>query len=421
MSPIATETVTIRRVVLATLVVVAVALCFLFLLRFYPLLLILFAAVIISIAIEPLVSRLHRHGVDRANGVLLVYGLLGLLLIAFVWFVVPLIVRQAAFISASVAEGYLSLRQAMLDTPSLLLRRISMELPSQLPLSLNTAVPPAEQETAATVNQVWQVIERIGLGVLGVIAALFFAFYWTLEGERLKRVALLLLPLRRREAARTLLAEIEERVGRYVVGQATLCLIIGALAFVVYLLLGLPYALVLALFAGIMEAVPLVGPIAGAIPAVVIAFSISPLTAVWVVVATAVIQQLEGNLLVPRVMNRAVGVRPLVTVLALIAFGSLFGVAGALVAIPLAGIFQLLLDRYLHDVDNVEAVSSNGRDRVSVLRYKTQDLIHDVRHQIRSKDEAVTPESDQVEDAIESIALDLDSLLARYGPPEDGR
>jgi predicted PurR-regulated permease PerM len=209
-----------------------------------------------------------------------------------------------------------------------------------------------------------------------------------------------------------LVGAVEERIVSYVTGQLFLCLVIGVLAFIAYLLIGLPYALILALFAGVMEAVPLVGPTLGAIPALIVAFSISPLTALWVVVATIIIQQAENHLLVPRVMRRTLGVRPLVTLLALISFGTLFGIIGALVALPLAAVVQLLLDRSLLSSE-LERESTSGRDRATMLRYEAQELVKDIRNVVRTKEDVATAARDQIEDSIEAIALDLDSLLAQ--------
>ena len=107
----------------------------------------------------------------------------------------------------------------------------------------------------------------------------------------------------------------ETKIGSYIVGQSVLCLIVGSMALVAYLLIGLPDALILALMAGILEAVPLIGPLLGAFPASVVALSIAPSKLVWVIVATTIIQQVENSLLVPRVMRKAVGVNPFVSLL----------------------------------------------------------------------------------------------------------
>src|SRR5687768_18546916 len=98
----------------------------------------------------------------------------------------------------------------------------------------------------------------------------------------------------------------------------------------------------------------MVGPLLGAIPAALVALSIAPDKLIWVIIATVVIQQLENSLLVPRVMSKAVGVNPFVTLLSLFAFGSFFGVAGALMAIPIAAIIQLLLNHFVFQPATVE-------------------------------------------------------------------
>jgi predicted PurR-regulated permease PerM len=207
----------------------------------------------------------------------------------------------------------------------------------------------------------------------------------------------------------------ETKVGFYIAGQGFLCLVIGVMALVAYVLIGLPNFLVLALFAGVMEAVPMIGPLLGAIPAAVIALSIAPSKLIWVIVATIVIQQIENSLLVPRVMHKAVGINPFVSLLSLFAFSSLFGIAGALMAIPMAAIIQLLLDRFVFHPAIMESEVSTGRDYASLLRYEAQDLAQDLRKQARLKkggSDLKVKQIDQVLDEIETITTDLDSLLA---------
>ncbi len=184
----------------------------------------------------------------------------------------------------------------------------------------------------------------------------------------------------------------ESKVGFYLAGQGVLCLVIGSMALVAYLLIGLPNVLVLALLAGVMEAVPLVGPLLGAIPAALVALSIAPSKLVWVIVATLVIQQVENSVLVPRIMRKAVGVNPFVSLLAIFAFSSLFGIAGALMAIPIAAMLQLLLDRFIFHPDTSGSEVSAGRDYASRLRYEAQDLAQDLRKQARPQERRLGPE-----------------------------
>lgn len=164
----------------------------------------------------------------------------------------------------------------------------------------------------------------------------------------------------------------------------------------------------------------MVGPLLGAIPAALVALSLGPDKLIWVIVATVVIQQLENSFLVPRVMRKAVGVNPFVSLLAFFAFSSLLGIGGALMAIPMAAILQILLNRFVFHVGETEVEVSTGRDLASRLRYEAQDLAQDLRKQARLKkggsDQRVQ-QSDHVLDEIETITTDLDALLAQVPTP----
>jgi len=196
-------------------------------------------------------------------------------------------------------------------------------------------------------------------------------------------------------------------------GQGFLALVVGVAALVIYLLIGLPAALAVALLAGLFELIPVLGPTLGAIPAVLVAFAYDPPKVVWVIVATALIQLLENNVLAPRVMRKTVGVNPVITLLAIVAFGALFGFAGLLLAIPMAAVIQVILDRSLLRPQASGLEEPAGRDRLSKLRYEAQEYVVDIRNFAQRKQTGtVQAELDQVEDTLETIAMDLDRALA---------
>ena len=167
----------------------------------------------------------------------------------------------------------------------------------------------------------------------------------------------------------------------------------------------------------------MVGPVLGAVPASLVALSIGFDKFIWVVVASIIIQQAENIVLVPRIMRRTVGVNPFVTLLSIFAFSSLFGIAGALMAIPLAAIIQLLLNHFVFQPATVEMDVSEGRDYSSRLRYEAQDFIQDLRkqarHRKRGSDEKIV-EIEHVMDEIETITENLDSLLSQNNNVEEG-
>ncbi len=409
---------TFRRVMWATLVLVFIALGFWLLYRFNQVVFILFVAIVMGTVIRPVVAWLHRRGLPRIAGGILVYILLLALLIGFVLLLFPLVVEQSTTIGAAVPGYYQSLREWMVNYPNQLIVRLSEFLPATLPSLV--PVQQTGQQMLASAGQALGYVGSVAKIVFIATAILLLALHWTFDGPRTVRSLLLLIPVGRRESISELISAMETKVGFYLAGQGFLCLAIGIMALVAYLLIGLPNALLLALVAGLLEAVPMIGPLLGAIPAAVIALSIAPSKLVWVIVATLVIQQVENSLLVPRVMRRAVGVNPFVSLLAIFAFSSLFGIAGALMAIPTAAIIQLLLDRFLFGPAAVEPEVSAGRDYASRLRYEAQDLAQDLRKQARLKiggSALRVKQTDQVMDEIEAITTDLDSLLAQVNTP----
>jgi predicted PurR-regulated permease PerM len=409
---------TFRRVVWATLIAVFVVLSFWLIYRFYQVFFILFVAMVMGTVIRPSVTWLYYRGFPRFAGVVLVYVVTLALLIGFLLLLFPVIARQGTTIVAAMPGYYQSLREWMVNSPNQVFLRLGQFLPGTL--LEQVPVQQTGLEMLASAGQAVGYAASAVKTIFYATAILLLAFHWTLDGPRTIQTSLLLVPKSQRESISQLISAMETKVGSYIAGESFLCLVIGIMALVAYLLIGLPNALVLALVAGVMEAVPMVGPLLGAVPAALVALSIDPGRLVWVIVATIVIQQLEGSLLVPRVMHKAVGVNPFVSLLAFFAFSSLLGLPGALMAIPMAAIIQLLLDRFVFHPAMMESEVTEGRDYASRLRYEAQDLAQDLRKQARLKKEGSdgwVKQIDQVMDEIEAITTDLDSLLAQVNTP----
>lgn len=409
------DTTTRPRDVIAATLVAAGVLCLLALL--IPLggsLVCLFIAILLSSAIQPLVVRLQRRLGSRFVAAVVVHVVLVAALIGISIAVVPLVAEQIGSLWSSVPELYTSLRAQMIHSSSASLQRLAEALPPTLDLSMAEPSTGSLPRALAFVG-VWAAALFNGLLVFAAILVL--SFYWSVDGERTIRSLLLLIPLDRRPDVADTIKAASETLAAFMRGQLILCLFVGALAFVAYLVIGLPNALALALMAALLEAVPMIGPALGAVPAGLVALSIDPVMSLWVALATVVIQVVENYLLVPRIMDRSVGVNPIVTILAITAFGAAMGIVGALLAIPLAALAQLLLDRYLIGND-AQPPRPQGRDALSALRYEAQHLAIDVRQQVRHKEERAGASIDVVEDELEAMAVDLDRLLAHE---EDGR
>ena len=404
----------VRRLIAINAMLLGIALCFFLVYRFAAVLFSLFTGITLGMAVRPMVEWLHRRRVPRWAGALAIYLALSALLAGFVILVVPIIADQAGTIVARAPAQLDRWRDAMLASPSRTIRLIALDLPVALPARIFGA---PGTPTLLDLGRWLPYAGAVGRGVFTIVAVLLLGFFWTLEGERRVRELVFFAPFDHRREIRWFVVEVERKVGAYIRGQVVVCAAIGALAWGAYALLGLPYAFVLGLVYAVGEAVPVLGPILGTMAAAAVALSVSPPLVLWVIVIAAGLQLTENYLLVPRVMKRAVGVNPLVTLLAITGFGSVLGVAGAVLAIPMAAIAQLAIDRFMLRAQSAERERPAGRDRASVLRYEVQRVARDVRKRLRLRDGDAPPHAERVEDALETLATDLDQLLARDGTP----
>jgi predicted PurR-regulated permease PerM len=178
--------------------------------------------------------------------------------------------------------------------------------------------------------------------VFGLLTILILAFYFLVDSESLVRTFIRLFPPAERSRVADACSRVSTKVSAWLAGQLFLAAIIGATAALGLWLLGVPYFYVLALIAAVGEMVPVVGPLLAAIPAVAVALSVSPATALFTAVFFLVQQQVENHVLVPKVMERQVGVSAVVVIIALLIGGSLLGIVGAILAVPTAAILQVL-------------------------------------------------------------------------------
>jgi len=156
------------------------------------------------------------------------------------------------------------------------------------------------------------------------------------EENAIKKLVWSIAPEKHQVYVMQLINRIQKKIGLWLRGQLILCLVIFVLSYIGLLILGVKYALMLALIASITELVPYIGPIIGSIPAVVLAFAQSPMLAVFVVALYYGIQLVESNILTPKIMEKAVGINPIISIVALLVGFKVAGVVGAILSIPVA-------------------------------------------------------------------------------------
>ncbi len=172
-------------------------------------------------------------------------------------------------------------------------------------------------------------------------------FYFMKDGDDITDFSKKLILPRSRKWVFPLMHRIDDVLGGFIRGQLLVALIIGILSSIALLILGVDYWIVLGLLAGIGDLVPYIGPFLGAVPAVFITLATDPMKALWVVVAFIIIQQIEGNLISPKIVGHSVGLHPAFIIFVLLVGGALWGLVGLLVSVPLAGVLKVIIESIL--------------------------------------------------------------------------
>lgn len=203
-------------------------------------------------------------------------------------------------------------------------------------------------------NNVFGVVTAFFTNTLFVMTTLFFSLYFLLEENLTGKVLHHYLPKKTADRLLATLKKAEHRMSSWFWGELTLMTVVGVLTYIGLTLVGVKYALPLAVFAGLLEVVPNIGPIISAVPAMVIGFSQSYFAGFSTLSLYIIVQQLENNLIVPMIMRRAVGINPIITLLALLVGGRLGGVLGVLLAVPAYLFIETIVEEYLRGRHEVE-------------------------------------------------------------------
>lgn len=310
-------------------------------------LLLVFVAVLLASGLEPLIGWVRgRIPLPRGPTILVVYGLFIVAVVGLALIVVPAAIAQASDTLARLPP--------MLER----LRDETVRLrPTALATSLTALVDAARGAIRSSPPQPEDLLTAsfaVAEVAASVVTLLAIVYFWLVEHARLQRYALAFLPEDRRSGARDAWNEIEYRLGRWVRGQLLLMATIGVATGTAYFLLGVPSAVLLGLIAALAEAIPMVGPIIGAVPALVVAAMVSPQLALLVAGVYVVVHLVEGNVLVPLVMRNTIGLSPFMVIVSLLIGAAVAGVAGAFVAVPIAAALEVVLER-MQDRETVVA------------------------------------------------------------------
>jgi predicted PurR-regulated permease PerM len=330
---------TARRTLVATLVAVGVVVTALALWKLRLVISLVFIGLIISAAMRPGIEWLRRHRIPRAAGILIHYLVLLGLVALFLWFVVPRAITQVQ--SALDTSELQSAAQHSTGIKHDILINLQRRL-DQLP-SAGKLIRPAAQ---------------IGVRAFEVLVGIFFTFataaYWIFERDRAIDLVASLMPRPRRKRMRDTWDLIDLKLGAFVRGQALLVVFVATVLSLIFWAISLPYWLLIGAFAGLVELVPVIGPLAAGALAVGVGLTVSWHTALLAGLAVLGVRLLEDYVVLPKVLGDATGLSPLVVLFSVSAVAILFGGFAVLFAVPLAAVLATVVDVVVRGRDPAE-------------------------------------------------------------------
>jgi predicted PurR-regulated permease PerM len=335
---------TAARAAIAALVIGGVVVVALALWKLKVLIALLFLAFIISAAMRPSVDALARRRVPRAAAILLHYAALLGLLIALLTAVVPRALDQVQSAIGDLPSTRAELRAEARGSNGIK-HRILIGIEERLERL------PRPEEFVQAGAEITLVAFEILIGTFFVLAC---AAYWIYERERAVRLVTSVLPRPKRKLVRDTWNLIDLKLGAYVRGQALLVALVATTLGIIFWAIGLPFWLLIAIFAGVVELVPVIGPLTAGLLAVGVGLTVSWQVALAAGVAVLVVRLVEDYLVIPRVLGEAVGLSPLVVLVSVTGCAILFGEWAVLLAIPLAAVAATLIDVVVLDKDPSE-------------------------------------------------------------------
>ncbi len=296
------------------------------------------ASLIITYILQPAVDVLHRRRVPRSAAILIVYAVIAAILAVVVLNLIPVISRQIAQLSSSLPAITAEVSR-WID----MVNSRKTYLPNAVRTGIENALNQLEHRVEVAPTGLFSVVTSTLNAIFMAFVVPFLVFYMLKDAKAIGRGMVRMAPAKSKHRVRLVLRAIDDTLGGYVRGQFLIMLAVGLLSFIGYLIIRLPYALLLGAFLGFADIIPYLGPIIGIAPAVIIALTTSgwPML-VKVVIVNIAVQQIEGNILSPQIMGRTLHLHPMAIVAALIVGGEAGGVLGLILAVPALAVCKVV-------------------------------------------------------------------------------
>ena len=336
------RTLTNRGLLQVALLVFALLLAYRFLTTVAAVALLLATGLLVAVALSAPVEALYHRKVPRPVAVVLIVVLVLAALGIAGLFLYPILAKQASQLAASLPEAL----SQLVDRGRALANRFGIRMSGGGGgVSAQTLAKVARRVLGGLVG----LFSGVTAFFTGLIVVVFVPLYLAAMPEQVVNWVLRLFPPDRRDRTKEILSESRTSLLQWLAGRAFSMTIVGLLSIAALYLIGIPGALLLGVFSGLVAFVPIIGSIAGVIPPLILALAGNPLDAVWVVLAYVAIQQIESNLLTPLIMQKAVSLHPVVVIVSVTVAGAAFGLLGSLLAVPVSVVAGVLVERLWFD------------------------------------------------------------------------
>lgn len=312
--------------------------------------LLLLLVFVIVAALGPIVDWFESLKVPRVLSVIIVYiFFLGLVAVVLALIIPPLVSQTKAladdlpYYTSKVLPVYHSLK----------------DQPGMVSSFFNQSLDALSEQLSNSADSAFQISSKVLSGLGALVIVIVLTFYLLLAKDGIRVFIESLVPKGKKEQAVKLFNQVSAKWGGWLRGQFLLMLIIGVFDFIGLTIFKIPFALPLAITAGFLELIPYIGPILGAVPAVLVAFTISPWAALFVAIWYFAIQQLESTFIVPTIMRKTIGLSPIITIIAILIGAKLKGILGIVLAVPTAAGLTVFYEEWQRIKNNRES-EKNG-------------------------------------------------------------
>lgn len=307
-------------------------------------LLLVFYSAILAYLLNPLVNLIEKRGIKRTPSILLVFlFLIGILILVVISIVPKIMVEFENLIL--VLPSYFSKIYDYFDHLHIKYFKHIDNLPPEFQAIKEVFLENLNSFQLYIINWIKDLI-NLSIKKFSKVISLFIVpiltFYFLKDKEFFKKKIVLLIPKDYRHNVLKISREVDDLLGKFIRGQLLVAAYVGAATSIVLLIIGIDFAIIIGLVAGIADIIPYFGPVIGILPAVIFALLESPIKAVWVIISFVIIQQLECNIIEPKIIGNSVGLHPIIIILSLIISGSYFGILGMLFAIPVTLIIKIV-------------------------------------------------------------------------------